>query len=73
MSFKSRNQMLMEQHYEDQSVVEQMKTVLYELIAEGDMDIDDVRACFEDTFDGYDTDTIEGAWDEVMATMSELN
>lgn len=73
MSFKSRNQMLMEQHYEDQSVADTMKTVLYELITESDMDLDDVRACFDDAFDGYDQSMLDGVWDEVMHTMSELN
>lgn len=73
MGFKSRNQMLMEQHYAEQSVAETMKSALYELILEESMDIDDVRACFEDAFDGYDTELIEAVWEEVLSTMSELN
>lgn len=73
MGFKSRNQMLMEQHYEDQSVAETMKSALYELILDSDMDIDDVRVCFYDAFDGYDQSMIDGVWDEVISTMSELN
>lgn len=73
MGFKSRNQMLMEQHYENESVVEEMKTVLYELILESEMDIDDVRATFYDTYDGYDESLLETVWEEVLHTMSELN
>ncbi len=73
MGFKSRNQMLMEQHYEEQSVAETMKSALYELILESEMDIDDVRACFEDAFEGYDQGLIDGVWQEVISTMSELN
>lgn len=73
MGFKSRNQIMMEDHYQSQHVAEEIKSTLYELVLESQLDIDQVRATFYDLFSEHDRSMLDGIWDEVMDDLPELN
>lgn len=73
MGFKSRNQMIMEDHYQSERVAEDIKSTLYELVLQTELDIDQVRETFYDLFSEHDLSLLDGIWEEVMLDLPELN
>lgn len=65
MGFKSRNQVMMEQVYQDRGMIGEMTEVAYSLL-EDYKDIDVAKAAFLDMFES-DQSTAEDVWEDVIS------